>query len=110
MGLIDLFKGSKNQASAFGMIADFLANPQKLKDTLLKQLYPHIESALTKYLDSVELNEDEMTAGVILFKSGDGKLSYVVATFDQHDNVVRQLDSQDVASKLDELSANLKLD
>lgn len=110
MGLIDIFKGSKNQASAFGMIADFLANPQKLKDTLLKQLYPHVESALTKYLDSVELESGEMTAGVVLYKSGDGKLSYVVATFDQNDNVVRQLDCNDVDKKLDELAANLKLD
>lgn len=110
MGVFDLFKSSKGQTSALGMITDFLANPQKLKDTLLKQLYPHVESALMKHLDAVDLNDDEMTAGIILFKSGDGKLSYVVATFDQNDNVKRQLDCQDVAEKLDELSAKLKLD
>ncbi|MBS7363596.1 MAG: hypothetical protein KIH03_07270 [Paludibacteraceae bacterium] len=50
-----------------------------------------------------------MTAGIILFKSGDGKLSYVVATFDNNDNVVRQLDCQDVQDKLNELSENLKM-
>lgn len=110
MGLFDKFKSGTGKPSAFGMIADFLANPQKLKDTLLKQLYPHLAASLIKHLDSVELNDDEMTAGIILFKSGDGKLSYVVATFDQNDNVKRQLDCQDVAEKLNELSAKLKLD
>jgi hypothetical protein len=109
MGMFDLFRSNKGQSSAFGMIADFLANPQKLKDTLLKQLYPHLETALIKHLDSVKLDEGEMTAGIILFKSGDGKLSYVVATFNNNDNVVRQLDCQDVAEKLNELSENIKL-
>lgn len=109
MGMFDLFRSNKGQSSAFGMIADFLANPQKLKDTLLKQLYPHLAASLIKHLDSVELNDDEMTAGIILFKSGDGKLSYVVATFDNNDNVVRQLDCQDVQDKLNELSENLKM-
>lgn len=109
MGMFDLFRSNKGQSSAFGMIADFLSNPQKLKDALLKQLYPHLETALIKHLDSVNLDEGEMTAGIILFKSGDGKLSYVVATFDNNDNVVRQLDCQDVQDKLNELSENLKM-
>lgn len=109
MGVFDLFKSSKTQSSAFGMIADFLANPNKLKEAFLKQLYPHLAAALIKHLDSIELKEEETTAGVILFKSEDGNLSYVVATFDDNDNVKRQLEFQDVATKLDELSENIKL-
>lgn len=110
MGMFDLFRSNKGQSSAFGMIADFLANPQKLKEALIKQLYPHIAEALIKHLDSVELNEREAQAGVILFKNTTtDQLEYVIATVSEDDKIVRYLDGGNLSKKLEELADNIKL-
>lgn len=110
MGVFDKFKsgskeGGKNPLS---MVMDFLGNPQKLKDTLMTQLYPQAEKSLLKYIDSVELQEGEAQTAIVLFKNGD-KLSYILATFDDQEKAIRQIDQEDVREKLESMADKLKL-
>ncbi|MBO4735672.1 MAG: hypothetical protein J5614_04680 [Paludibacteraceae bacterium] len=110
MGLFDKFKSGTGKPSAFGMIADFLANPQKLKDTLLKQLYPHLAASLIKHLDGIELNEGETQSAIILYKNPKtSDLDYIVATVSEDDRIIRQLEGGVLSEKLDELANKVKL-
>lgn len=114
MGNILNFLGSKKSAEGttvnpMAMVMEFLTDKNKLKETLTKQLYPAVEEKLLNYIDKVELNEDEVMTGIILFKNGEGKLDYVLCTFDNEDRVLRQLEVNSVQEKLTSLADNLKI-
>lgn len=110
MGLFDKIKSGTGKPSAMGMIMEFLANPTKLKEALLVQLYPHLAASLIKHLDGIELNEDETQSAIILYKNPKtSDLDYIVATVSEDDRILRQLDGGVLSEKLDELANKVKI-
>jgi hypothetical protein len=108
MAILDMFKKKDAKANPLSMVMDFLSNPGKLKETLAKQIYPAAEKSLLRHMDSVELQENEVMASLILFKKND-EMHYVLCTFDAYDRIVRQLEVENVREKLLEMADNLKI-
>ena len=110
MGVMDLFKrgGESASPSPMGMVMEFLGNPSKLKESLLKQLYPAAASALIKYMNNVELVEGEVQTSIVVFEK-DGELKYVLCTLDQNDRIMRQIEYDGVKEKLESLADKFKI-
>ena len=108
MAILYMFKKKDAQVNPLSMVMDFLSNPNKLKETLAKQIYPATEKSLLNYMDRVELQENEVMASILLFKR-EGEMHYVLCTFDADDRIVRQLEVENVREKLLGMADNLKL-
>lgn len=109
MGIFSKFKsGDKGTGNPLSMVMDFLGNPNKLKETLMTQLYPSAEKSLIKYIDSVDQEEGEEQTTIVIYKQGD-KLRYCVTTFDRDSKAIRMMDDSDLKTKLESMADKLKL-
>lgn len=109
MGVFDKFKsGEKDVKNPLSMVMDFLGNPSKLKDTLMLQLYPAAEKSLIRYIDNVELEEDEAQTAIVIYRKGEN-LRYCLTTFDNGQKVIREIEDDDLKSKLETMADKLKL-
>lgn len=112
--MLDMFSKRKehdpSKPSPMGMVMDFLTNPSKLKDSLMKQLYPAAEKSMLKYIDNVELQDGEVQAAIVLYKNKNTeRLDYVLVTISDEDKIIRQIEVDNVQDKLEGMASKLKI-